>query len=135
MNRFFLRLQQFMHGRNGLDKFCGFLFIIYTIIVVLNFFFHSIYLLAAELLVAVYIVFRALSRNIFKRSKENQAYIKVERKVKAFLLRQKGRLRDIKTHRYIKCKNCKAQLRVKRIKGEHTVHCPKCQCNFKVKIH
>lgn len=140
MNGFFDKLQRFMMGRNGFDKLCRFLFILYALLVVTSFFLIRfslahliIYIL--ELMVAGYIVFRVLSKNLYKRSRENMAYMKIETAVINFFLRQKNRFRDIKTHRYVKCKTCKAQLRVRRVKGKHTVRCPKCGNTFGVNIH
>lgn len=135
MNGFFAKLQQFMMGRNGLDRFCKFLFIVYALLVVVNLFVHSLILYVIELLIAGYIIFRMLSKNLYKRGKENQVYLKAESAVKNFFVRQKNRFRDIKTHRYVKCKTCKCQLRVKRVKGKHTVRCPKCRGTFDVNIH
>lgn len=134
MNRFLFKIQQFMMGRNGLDRFNRFLFIIYAIIIIINMFIHSLVLYLTALLLAGYIVFRTLSKNLYRRGRENQVYMKIENAVKTFFVRQKNKIRDIKTHRYIRCKHCKAQLRVKRRKGKHNVRCPKCRNEFSVNI-
>lgn len=134
MNNFLLKLQKFMEGRNGMDKLNRFLFIVYIILIFVNLFAGSLVLYLIELALIGYIFYRCLSRNIYKRSKENQWYMKVEKPVKDFFVRQKNKIRDIKTHRYIKCHHCKAQLRVKRRKGKHTVRCPKCRQEFEVNI-
>ncbi|MBQ8000396.1 MAG: hypothetical protein IJ298_04170 [Ruminococcus sp.] len=134
MNKFFYKVQQFMTGRNGLDRFNKFLFILYAVIIFINIFLNSLIVYLFELSLIGYIVFRTLSKNLYRRSRENQAYMKIENSVKNFFVRQKNRIRDIKTHRYIRCKHCKAQLRVKRRKGKHTVRCPKCRQEFSVNI-
>lgn len=134
MNGFFSKFQQFMMGRNGLDRFCYFLFAVYALLVVVNIFVHSLILYIIELIIAAYIIFRVLSKSIYKRQKENGIYMKAETAVKNFFIRQKNRIRDMKTHSYVKCKSCKAQLRVKRLKGKHTVRCPKCGNTFGVRI-
>lgn len=134
LNKFLYKVQQFMTGRNGLDRFNRFLFIVYAVLIFLNLFINSLIVYLFELSLIGYIVFRTLSKNIYARSKENQVYMKAETAVKNFFVRQKNKLRDIKTHRYIKCSHCKAQLRVKRRKGRHTVRCPKCRQEFSVNI-
>lgn len=134
MNNFLYKVQQFMQGRNGIDRLNKFLFIVYAIMIIVNMFLGSWILYLLELGLMGYIVFRCLSRNIVKRSRENMWYINIETPVKTFLVRQKNKIRDIKTHRYIKCPHCKAQLRVKRRKGKHTVRCPKCRQEFSVNI-
>lgn len=134
MNNFLLKLQKFMEGRNGLDKLNRFLFTVYVILIFVNLFLGSLALYLFELALMGYIVFRCLSKNIYKRSRENQWYLKIEKPVKDFFVRQWHKIRDIKTHRYIKCPHCKAKLRVKRRKGKHTVRCPKCRQEFEVNI-
>lgn len=134
MNDFFYKIQQFMTGRNGLDRFNKFLFFIYALLIVVNLFVHSLIIYLVALALAGYIVFRTLSMNLYRRGRENQVYMKIEKPIKEFFVRQKNKIRDIKTHRYIKCKHCKAQLRVKRRKGKHTVRCPKCRQEFSVNI-
>ncbi len=134
MNNFLYKIQQFMIGRNGIDRFNKFLFLIYALLIIINLFIHSLIIYLVALLLAGYIVFRTLSKNLYRRGRENQWYMKIETPVKAFFVRQKNKIRDIKTHRYIKCKHCKAQLRVKRRKGKHTVRCPKCRQEFSVNI-
>lgn len=121
-------------GRNGLDRFNRFLFIIYAVLIIVNAFVNSLIIYLLTLALAGYIVYRTLSKNLYRRGRENQGYMKAENAVKSFFVRQKNKIRDIKTHRYIKCKHCKAKLRVKRRKGKHNVRCPKCRQEFSVNI-
>ncbi|MGN0452827.1 MAG: BRcat domain-containing protein [Ruminococcus sp.] len=142
MDGFFGKIQRFMVGRNGFDKLSGFLFIVYASLVVISFFLmifirsfiFSLVIYIVEVLLAGLIVFRVLSKNLYRRQRENLTYMKLEASVKNFFIRQKNRIRDFKTHRYIKCKNCKVFLRVKKNKGKHTVRCPKCKKEFNVNI-
>lgn len=134
MNGFFYRIQRFMAGRNGFDKFNRFLFVFYIILSIFSIFIHSLLFYLIQLSFAGFIVFRMLSKNLYIRSKENLLYIKWETAIKNFFIRNKNRFRDRKTHRYIKCTHCKATLRVKRNKGKHTVRCPKCRQEFSVTI-
>ena len=134
MYGFFYRIQRFMAGRNGVDKLNRFLFVFYIVLSVFSIFIHSLIFYLIQLSFAGLIVFRTLSKNIYRRSKENLLYIKCETAVKNFFIRNKNRIRDRKTHSYIKCKHCKAKLRVKRNKGKHTVRCPKCRQEFSVTI-
>ena len=131
---FFNRIQKFMAGRNGFDRFNRFLFAIYIILSIISVFVYSFTYYLIQLTFAGYIIFRMLSKDLYHRTKENMAYYKVSRGVINFFIRQKNKIRDRKTHRYIRCKHCKAKLRVKRIKGERNVRCPKCRGEFKVKI-
>lgn len=63
-------------------------------------------------------VFRMLSRNTYKRYRENCRYLR-------FL----DRLRD-REHKYFDCPRCHQPVRVPRGKGKIAIHCPKCQEKF-----
>lgn len=63
-------------------------------------------------------LFRALSRNIYARQKENRRF------------RQAWtRLKDRK-NRYFRCPKCKQMVRVPRKKGRISIRCPKCGEKF-----
>lgn len=128
------KVQQFMYGRNGIDKLTNFLFVIYLILLFTNLFFRSWIVYGAELVLVVLIVFRAFSKNIYKRRMENAIFERLWKKVKAPFIRFKNRIRDRKTHSYRKCPNCKVVLRLPKKKGEHGVVCPQCKTEFRVKI-
>ena len=139
--RFRHRLISFMNGRNGFDRFGRFLFIIYLILFVLQSLISlfvkpivSFILSSCIMLLAFYIFFRALSRNLVKRQAENYKYMKLASKVKAFVSVQKAKIRDRKTHVYKKCPRCKAVLRLKKIKGDHRAACPRCGNSFDVRV-
>lgn len=138
MMNFFQRLQMFMQGRYGLDTLNKFLIGLSLVLYFVNIFVfdrlaHFIILLV---IVAVYalLIFRALSRNINRRSAENRAFLKVYDPAKAWVKFNIRRFKDRENYRYRKCPTCKAVLRVKNKKGVHTVRCPKCNYEFKTKI-
>jgi uncharacterized paraquat-inducible protein A len=139
--RFRNRLMSFMYGRNGIDKFGRFLFIFYIILVIAQWIISifvpqifSLILSSLIMLLAIYIFFRAFSRNLVKRQAENYKYIQFASKFKTFFLLQKSKFRDRKTHVYKKCPRCKAVLRLKKIKGKHRAVCPRCGNSFDVKV-
>lgn len=135
---FMAKLQRFMYGRNGMDSFSFFLIISALVVSTANMFvWHywvSLGLYIFQLLILIYAFFRILSKNTYRRQRENAGYLKIWNAVKNFFKLQKNKIRDIKTHRYRKCKYCKATLRLKRRRGKHTVRCPKCRGEFKVNI-
>lgn len=63
-------------------------------------------------------IFRALSRNTYKRYQENRRY-----------LRLMERLKD-REHRYYDCPRCRQPVRVPRGKGKIAITCPKCKETF-----
>lgn len=135
---FMQKVQQFMYGRNGFDTFGFFLILTSLIISTANWFvwdwWASLALYVIQLLLLGYATFRILSKNLYRRSRENLCFKKIWNAIKNFFILQKNRIKDIRTHRYRKCKYCKATLRLKRRRGKHTVKCPKCKGEFKVNI-
>ena len=131
------RIYRFMYGRNGTDALCKALFVVYLILIVFNLFLKQPWatvMSMLELALGAYIVFRILSRNIYKRQRENQWYQRQMGRVKGFFALQKNKWRDRKTHIYRKCKHCKKVLRLPRSKGKHTVKCPCCGERFDVSV-
>lgn len=63
-------------------------------------------------------IFRALSRNTYKRYQENRRYLR-------FL----ERIRD-REHKHFDCPRCKQPVRVPRGKGKIAITCPKCREKF-----
>lgn len=127
------KLMQFMSGRYGIDSLFYVLFAVAAVLVIANMFVGSIILQLVIDAILIYAFYRALSRNITARKKENQALVNL-----AFKIREKQNLRRQRradyTHVYRKCPECRAVLRLPRRKGKHTTVCPKCSKKFKVYV-
>lgn len=132
------RLAQFFYGRNGFDALCYLLWAVYFILSIVHLFMTNeiviFVMYIVEYTIFGYIIFRAMSRNLPKRRRENEWLLSLFRKVKAHFALQKNKRRDRKTHVYKKCPSCKNVLRLPKKKGKHTVKCPCCQNRFDVKI-
>jgi len=130
---------RFMSGRyGGSDKLNYFLLGSYLFLWLINLLIGSI---VASLIidiimltVTVIIFFRIFSKNIYKRKRENDTFIRISKKVLPDIKLLKSKIRDRKTHIYKKCPNCKANLRLKKIKGDHTTRCPRCAASFDVHV-
>lgn len=132
--RFRERLIRFMAGRYGGDRLNNFLLAVIMIIIVINVFVRSIIISIVYMLLWGWIIFRMMSRNIYKRQDENAKFLKLWNPVKGYFKLMKNKWRDRKTHVYKKCPKCKAVLRLPKQKGNHTVKCPKCGNRFDVII-
>lgn len=137
--RFRDRLARFFWGRNGADGLYYGLFVLYLLIWVLQLIFRDSRSLTAvfgvlSTAVLVIMIYRAFSKNLYKRRRENQIFMSFIYKIKGFFVLQKNKIRDRKDFVYKKCPSCKATLRLPRRKGEHTVKCPKCGNRFGVKV-
>ena len=123
------KLQRFMWGRYGNDRFNQFLMIVALVCLALSFFCLRIfYVLALALLVYVY--YRMFSRNMSKRSAENQWYLKKEMKVRSWWQRRKQLFAGRKDYKIFKGPKCGQKLRVPRHKGKIAIHCRKCGEEF-----
>lgn len=122
--------KKFMYGRNGLDAVSYGLGVIYILIAVINLFANSYIIYALLLCIAAAILFRALSKNVLKRRKENEIFLRFLKKMSGHLKILILRIKEIKTHRYKKCPHCKNMLRLPKRTGKNTVLCPRCNNRF-----
>lgn len=136
--RFRDRLARFFYGRYGIDSLYYALFISYFVLwfalLFVGYYPARLLLYAVQAAVLFFMFFRMLSKNHYRRRRENEAFLKIWRPVKNFFVLTKNRIRDIKGYRYRKCPHCKATLRLPKRKGEHPVICPRCKKRFTAKV-
>lgn len=133
------RIARFMAGRYGVDSLYYALFISSFVLFIINMFlinFRILSLIIALIADALffYAIFRFLSRNIYKRQRENAAYLNFMKKPKKHFNLIKCKFRDRKTHVYKCCPSCRNNLRLPKQRGKHTVVCPCCKNRFDVRI-
>lgn len=86
------------------------------------------YLLAGAAMVCAY--FRMFSRNISKRSAENQRFLKKTAKLRAALGKKKREMDQTKQYHIYRCPNCRQKIRVPRGRGRIAITCRKCGREF-----
>ena len=133
MTKLMYKMANFFQGRYGIDELYKFLFILFWIIAILSIFIRNPIIYLLEILICVFMFYRSLSRNIYKRQSENMRYLKMRDKVKGKITLQKRKWSERKTHIYRKCPNCKAEIRLPKKKGKHVCTCPRCKKDFEVK--
>lgn len=124
------RLERFMAGRYGVDQLSKVLLIISLVLLVISMFTHWGILYVLALVALIYTYFRMFSRNIAKRSAENQAYMNFRYGLSVKRDKAKRRHEQRKIYRFYKCPNCKQEVRVPRGKGKICITCPKCRTEF-----
>ena len=150
MGKFREKIYRFMYGRYGTDDLYYFLMISFFVLMVVEMITVAILPEGlAETIVSIvffvitwglviYMTFRSMSRNIYKRRKENETYLKIRRNVSRFFKMNtstKTKSRNVDTADYIfrDCTKCGATLRLPRKAGKHKVKCPRCSHGFFVK--
>ena len=115
-------VQRFMAGRYGNDKLnlllisIGFVFCVAALFIA---YLPVKYACSSVSYVFLFFsVFRCLSRNTYKRYRENRKFLMIFQKIKD------------REHRYFDCPRCKQQVRVPRRKGKISITCPKCREKF-----
>ena len=138
------KIARFLYGRYGADNLYNALFVFELILLfiatILNVLGNiepilaiiSMVLYVASLGLLIFAMYRFFSRNIAKRRRENQAWLRFKAK---FRCKPKRRLPpDTADHIFRSCPHCKATLRLPREKGKHEVRCPRCGEKFGVKV-
>lgn len=118
-----------MWGRYGNDNFNQFLLAVAFVSLLISFFGGGLFYLVATV-VMVYAYFRMFSRNISKRSAENQQFLKQKLKVRAFFTKKKKELAERKVYHIYRCPNCRQKIRIPRGKGKIAIRCRKCGNEF-----
>lgn len=115
-------LQHFMAGRYGSDKLnmailCAGL-VASLLSVWIQAFPANLIFWALSYGLMIWAIFRCLSRNTYKRYRENR-----------WFLQMKDRLKD-RQNRYFNCPKCRQTVRVPRGKGKIAITCPRCREKF-----
>lgn len=134
MGNFQEKLARFMRGRYGIDQMYYALVAVAFVLLFSNLFIRSAILEVILWIIIVWTLYRAFSRNIYRRQAENQKFLRIWNPLKAQGSLTMRRIKDVRTHRYRRCPHCQKILRLPRKKGTHSVTCPVCHNTFKLHI-
>lgn len=124
------KLIRFMYGRYGIDSLCRFTLIAGLASMLLAGWNDSMLLSLLSWGCIIFTYFRMFSRNIYKRSAENQWYLNKTYKLRSAFYRQRNLLIQRRTHHIYKCPSCRQKIRIPRGKGRIEIRCPKCSATF-----
>ena len=117
-----ISLRRCMEGRYGNDKLNSAILGSALVMVILALFIRNpllnLILHGISYALMFWSIFRALSRNTYKRYQENRTFLK-----------SVDRFRD-REHRYFDCPKCRQTVRVPRGKGKIAITCPRCKEKF-----
>ncbi len=123
------RTARFMVGRNGNDQFNVFLMICSLVLILLSTLLGGkLFLLVLALL--VYIYFRMLSRNVYRRQDENSRYLRAKYKLSSRVRLLGERWKQRRDYKFFVCPSCHATLRVPKGRGKIKIVCRKCGTSF-----
>jgi len=115
-------LRNFMSGRYGTDKLNMLILGIGLIASLVSMWIRvpavNLVLFVVSYGMMIWAIFRALSRNTYKRYLENRKFLQII-----------GRLKD-RHNRYFDCPKCHQLVRVPRGKGKISITCPRCREKF-----
>lgn len=123
------KMMRFMQGRYGIDRLGQVMLGLALVCVVLSLF-RIPFISTIGLVVLILTYYRMFSRQIARRTAENQKYLQLEWKLRAKLQKQKQSLAWRRTHRIYKCPNCRQKIRVPRNRGRIAISCRKCGTEF-----
>ncbi|MBR1865977.1 MAG: hypothetical protein IJ801_05670 [Lachnospiraceae bacterium] len=129
-------MRQVMSTRCGLDELNNLLMLIGFLNIVAAMMTHKwiLTLLGAAFVVLCYV--RVFSKDLVRRKKENELYMRylggVVRTVQLYELRLKMKLRTMKDkqYAYFVCGSCGQVIRIPKGKGKVSIRCPKCSQTF-----
>lgn len=124
------KIARFMAGRYGMDSLGRSTMALTLVFIVLSYFTRNrlVPFLAWAGIILTY--YRMFSRNIYKRSAENQQFLNRTAKLRRWFYTQKNIFAQRKTHHIYKCPSCKQKIRIPRGKGRIEIRCPKCNTKF-----
>ena len=130
LNNLKMKFARFMQGRNGVDQLSQFLNIVVMILLMIAIFTKSVILDWIPFVLMGYMYFRIFSRNIPKRSMENQKFCNMRYDLAIKKNNWKKEWEQRKIYRFFRCPMCKQKVRVPKGRGKICITCPKCRQEF-----
>ena len=128
------KFARFMAGRYGTDQLNKLLSVLCLVLVILAMILNGtkaasvLWVVGFALLMLVY--FRMFSRNIYKRTAENNSYMRFRYNAGKSFRMIKERWKQRKDYKFFTCPACHTTLRVPRHKGKINIVCKKCGNSF-----
>ena len=122
-------IARLMRGRYGYDALGTAMLWLAVILNLIGIILRSSWLSLLAFLVLVLLNLRVFSKNIAKRSLENQKYLQLTLVPRRYLKALRLSIKD-REHRYVLCPSCHQICRIAKGRGKGQVTCPKCHSTF-----
>lgn len=123
------RMNRWLQNHNGTDRYGLFLIGVSVVVELIGILSGAQYLLLVTDALLIYELFRFFSKNLVKRSIENQKYMKAERVIVRGTKVFWKNITDRK-YKYFLCPQCAQIVRVPRGHGSVSIICPQCHHEF-----
>lgn len=124
------KLKAFMYGRYGNDALNVALTVFGCVLTLILSLFRLPFFVRYICYIPYFVaVFRALSKNIDARRRENEKFLKVSEPWRKYLTSKMRQFQD-KDHKYYHCPKCHNVLRVPSGRGKIKISCPHCRKEF-----
>jgi len=130
MRNLFYRFFQGRYGAYGTDRLSKTLLVIAAVLLLLSYVTPLGFLYYLAFALVIYCYFRLFSRNIPKRYRENEYFVKHTDGFFNFFKNFSYNISQMKMYHIYKCPDCKQKIRIPRGKGKIAVRCPKCGKEF-----
>ena len=134
MDKFKERFRRYMVGRYGMDQLGRFLTGVVLALCIADLLVRSHWISSLlnllTLVVLVILYLRIFSRNIGKRYRENEIYLRYSFYVTELWKKLKFRFQEWRKYHIFKCPGCGQKVRIPRGHGKVSIHCPKCGRDF-----
>lgn len=129
MKNLLARLRSFMARRYGTDDLNRFLLQVVLVFGLIGIIFNSILFKAISVLLFAAAFYRAMSKKIWDRQKENYQF---KEKMKPFNDKMDLIVKNLKDrkYKYFRCEHCGQIVRVPKGKGKIEIKCPRCGKKF-----
>ena len=129
-NNLRMKFMRFMQGRNGVDQLSQFLNVIVMILLIVSIFTKNVILDWLPFVLMGYMYFRIFSKNIPKRSMENQKFCNMRYDFAVKKNKWVKEWEQRKIYRFFRCPMCHQKVRVPKGRGKICITCPKCRQEF-----
>lgn len=129
MKNLLARLRSFMARRYGTDDLNRFLLQYVLVFGLIGIIFNSILFKSMSVLLFAVAFYRAMSKKIWDRQKENYQF---KERMKPFNDKMDLMVKNLKDrkHKYFRCEHCGQIVRVPKGKGKIEIKCPRCGKKF-----
>lgn len=124
------KVQKFMAGRYGFDNLSKACLIATVALMAASLLVKNRALYLVALLLLAYCYFRAFSKNVVKRQRENQLFCNLRYQAVVKWNKFKNRQAQKKIYRFYHCPQCRQAVRVPKGRGKICITCPKCRTEF-----